>query len=55
MTGDGSGRNNPLSPYYPSETPSLSGNGRTWFAVLMVVMFLLSAVYTVVSLVLHAL
>lgn len=27
--------NNPLAPYYPSETPSLSGNGRKWFTILV--------------------
>jgi hypothetical protein len=37
--------NNPLSPYYPSDTPDIPGNGRTWFAVLLSVMLLLGAVY----------
>lgn len=50
MTDGGPDPNNPLSPYYPSETPTLSGNGRKWFAILMVSMFLLSAVFTVLSL-----
>ncbi|WP_255170583.1 hypothetical protein [Natrononativus amylolyticus] len=25
--------NNPLSPYYPSETPDLSGNVHRWIAI----------------------
>ena len=50
MTGDGPDPNNPLSPYYPSETPTLSGNGRKWFAILILLVFLLSAVYQVLSL-----
>jgi hypothetical protein len=43
-------RNNPISPYYPSETPSLSGNGRKWFAILVVLTFLLNAIYQILSL-----
>lgn len=46
---------NPLSPYYPSEVPSLSGNGRRWFALLMVATILLGACYTIFSLVSSAL
>ncbi len=38
--------NNPLSPYYPSETPSVPGNGRKWFAILMTAMFLLGVAYS---------
>lgn len=30
---------NPLSPYYPSEMPSMEGNGRRWFAILMVLVY----------------
>jgi hypothetical protein len=29
-------RNNPLSPYFPSRVPSVPGNARRWFVVLMV-------------------
>jgi hypothetical protein len=32
--------NNPLSPYYPSETPRRSGDGWTWVAVVLVLMLL---------------
>jgi len=41
---------NPLSPYYPSETPDVPGTGRTWFAVLLVVTLLLGAVYAFLTL-----
>ncbi|SEA06321.1 hypothetical protein SAMN04488065_1648 [Haloplanus vescus] len=41
---------NPLSPYYPSETPSLPGDGRTWFALLVAGMLLLGVVYTFLTL-----
>ena len=41
--------NNPLSPYYPSETPSVPGNGSKWFAILMALLFLFSAILTVLS------
>jgi hypothetical protein len=41
---------NPLSPYYPSETPDLPGNGRAWVALLLAAMFLLSAAYGLVAL-----
>ena len=44
--------NNPLSPYYLSQVPNLDGNGRKWFAILFVLIILLEAVYTFVSLVL---
>ena len=43
-------RNNPLSPYYPSETPGLPGNGRKWFALLLAVLILGGAVYGVLGL-----
>lgn len=42
--------NNPLSPYYPSDVPDVPGNGRTWFALLIVLVFFLGAVYQVVVL-----
>ncbi|WP_435069046.1 hypothetical protein [Haloplanus sp. C73] len=38
-------RNDPLSPYYPSETPDVPGDGRTWFAVLVVLLLLTGTVY----------
>jgi len=41
---------NPLQPYYPSETPDIPGDGRTWFAILLSIMLLLSAAYGVLSL-----
>ena len=41
---------NPLSPYYPSETPNIPGNGRRWFALLAVLTVVLGAAYTVLSL-----
>jgi hypothetical protein len=41
---------NPLSPYYPSETPDVPGNGRTWFALLLAAMLLLGAAYGFLSL-----
>jgi len=40
---------NPLSPYYPSEVPSLSGNGRRWFALLLVALILLTAGFSFLS------
>lgn len=40
---------NPLSPYYPSEVPSLSGNGRRWFALLLVAIILFSAGFSFFS------
>ena len=42
--------NNPLSPYYPSEPPSIPGNGRKWFALLLALTLLLGALYSVLSL-----
>jgi hypothetical protein len=36
--------NNPLSPFYPSETPSISGNDRTWVSILLILMFIIFAV-----------
>lgn len=47
MTDNNPYSNNPLSPYYPSETPSVSGNGRKWIAILLILMFLLVAVYQI--------
>lgn len=40
MSEDGPRPNNPLSPYYPSEIPSLRGNGRRWVAILLVIVLL---------------
>lgn len=45
-----SDQTNPLSPYYPSETPTLPGNGRTWFALLIAGMLLMGVIYTVLTL-----
>jgi hypothetical protein len=42
--------NDPLSPYDPSNVPDLPGNGRTWFAIVMVLMLLLGGVYSILSL-----
>lgn len=42
--------NDPLSPYYPSELPDLSGNGRKWVAVLLASLFLASTCYGVLAL-----
>ncbi|MEE6209068.1 hypothetical protein U3A55_02700 [Salarchaeum sp. III] len=39
MTPSDDGRN-PLSPYYPSEVPSVRGHGRRWFAVLVALLLL---------------
>lgn len=44
--------NNPLSPYFPSETPGVPGNGRKWFAVLLALTILLGSAYRVLSLLL---
>jgi hypothetical protein len=49
MGDSGPESNNPLSPYYASETPSVPGDGRKWFAILMLLMFLLSAVFSVLG------
>lgn len=37
--------NTVISPFYPSETPSIPGSGRTWFAILVTVLLLLGAVF----------
>lgn len=42
-------RTNPLSPYYPSETPAVPGDGRTWFALLLAALLLGSAFYAALS------
>lgn len=34
---------NPLGPYYPSEVPSVPGNGRRWLALLLVALILIGA------------
>lgn len=39
---DGPRRNNPLSPYYPSEVPTVPGNTPRWFVLLVVLVLLLS-------------
>lgn len=40
---------NALSPYYPSEVPSIRGNGRLWFTLLVLAMFFVSGVLTFVD------
>lgn len=51
MTDNGPDSNNPLSPYYPSETPRISGNGRKWFVILILLMILFTVVNRIFSLV----
>lgn len=41
--------NNPLSPYFPSETPDVPGGGRRWAAILLAAMMLLGALYGFLS------
>lgn len=41
---------NPLSPYYPSEVPSIPGNGRRWVAILLALMLLGGAAVQFLSL-----
>lgn len=41
--------NNPLSPYFPAEVPPVPGNGRQWFALIMVMMLLGGAAYGFVA------
>lgn len=36
--------NNPLGPIYPAELPDVPGDGRTWFALLLLAVILLGAV-----------
>lgn len=52
MPGDGPRPNNPLSPYFPSETPDIPGNGRTWFAVLLALTLLVGTAYGILTAVL---
>lgn len=42
--------NNPLGPYYPTELPDVPGDGRTWFALLLVSLILLGAVLHLLAL-----
>jgi hypothetical protein len=51
MSGNDPEPKNPLGPYYPSDLPSIPGNGRKWVAVLLSILLLLSAAYGVLSLV----
>ena len=37
---------NALAPYYPSELPSVRGNGRLWFTLFVLAIFFLSGVLT---------
>jgi hypothetical protein len=41
---------NPLSPYYPSEVPSIPGNGRRWFAIFLALVLLGGAAFQLLSL-----
>lgn len=54
MSDDGSGRNSPLSPYYPSETPDVPGEGRRWTALLLAALLLASACFGFLALLLPA-
>lgn len=49
MSNNGPKPNNPLSPYYPSEVPSLSGNARLWFVLLIVAMLLVTAGFSALT------
>lgn len=49
MTDNDPERNNPLSPYYPSQVPTLRGNGRKWFVALILVLWLSTTVWSVIS------
>ena len=40
---------NPLSPYYPSDVPTIPGGGRRWFAILWALLILLGAAYSALS------
>ena len=42
--------NEPLSPYYPSDIPDLSGNGRKWVALLLTAMIVGGGLYGVLRL-----
>lgn len=41
--------NNPLSPYYPSDVPSVPGSGRRWFAILFALLLLAGAAFQFLS------
>ncbi|MFB6123912.1 MAG: hypothetical protein ABEJ78_10700 [Haloferacaceae archaeon] len=42
--------NDPLSPYFPAETPDVPGNGRKWAALLLALLLLVGAGFGVLSL-----
>lgn len=44
--------NDPLSPYYPSEVPSVPANGRRWFAILLAIVLVLGSLYGLLSMLL---
>lgn len=50
MTASDPKPNDPLSPYSPSETPDVPGNGRRWVAILLTAMLLSGAAYAALSL-----
>ncbi len=52
MADSDSNPNNELSPYYPSETPSIRGNGREWFTMLILLIFLLGLAFAILGFVL---
>jgi hypothetical protein len=52
MTDRDPDRRSPLSPYYPSETPDVPGDGRTWFASPAVATLLVGAAYALLTLLL---
>jgi hypothetical protein len=53
MSDRGPEPNDSLSPYYPSETPSVPGDGRTWFALLLTAALLSGVGYGFASLLVH--
>lgn len=46
---DGPDRRNPLSPYYPSETPSLSTSGRRWVAIVLLLTMVIGFLFYIVE------
>jgi hypothetical protein len=44
--------NNPLGPYFPSDPPTISGNGRRWFAIFAAFLLLQGVIAAVLALLL---
>lgn len=44
--------NNPLGPYFPSDAPAFSGNGRKWFAIFAAFLLLQGVIAAVLALLL---